>query len=226
MENKGSYCGTGVFSGNGISTTGLFDPKIAGPGTYTINYLFTACTTCQYATTVQFTVNPTPVISGISDVTVLQGGQVNINAKATISSGSVTYKWAPSAGLSQDDVLNPVANPTEDTQYTLTVTSDKLCSAVARVMVNVLKAPVVPNTFTPNGDNINDTWEIKYLDSYINCTIEVFNRYGVRVFYSTGYPIPWDGRYKGGDLPAGTYYYIINPKSGRKAISGYVAIIR
>ncbi|WP_443192773.1 gliding motility-associated C-terminal domain-containing protein [Mucilaginibacter sp. KACC 22063] len=36
----------------------------------------------------------------------------------------------------------------------------------------------------------------------------------------------WDGRYKGQDLPAGVYYYIINPKSGRKTMSGSITIIR
>ena len=84
----------------------------------------------------------------------------------------------------------------------------------------------MPTAFTPNGDGVNDTWNIKYLDQYPNATVEVFNRYGERVYFSNKYPVPWDGTYKGANLPAGTYYYIINPNSGRKALSGYVAIIR
>ena len=93
-------------------------------------------------------------------------------------------------------------------------------------MVKVLKIPVVPNTFTPNGDGINDTWEIKYLSSYPNVMVEIFNRYGSKVFRSNGYTTPWDGRFNGGDLPLGTYYYIISPNSGRKPITGYLTIIR
>ena len=219
--------GTGVYSGKGVSSTGLFDPKVSGSGTFTINYLFTAAITgCTYATSMQITVNPVPVVSMDAEVTYLEGGQVTLNAKANISSGTITYKWSPSTGLSQDNVLNPIASPAENTIYTLTVTSDKFCSTSVQTTVNVLKGPVVPNTFTPNGDGVNDTWDIKYLNQYQNCTVQIVNRYGTQVYYSHNYPTPWDGRYKGADLPAGVYYYIISPGSGRKTISGSVTIIR
>jgi gliding motility-associated-like protein len=82
----------------------------------------------------------------------------------------------------------------------------------------------IPNTFTPNGDGINDTWNIKFLDS--NCSVNIVNRWGQNVFTSIGYGIPWDGTYKGTPLPAGTYYYIINLKNGDKVLAGYVAIMR
>jgi gliding motility-associated-like protein len=227
VENKGIYTGTGVFIGTGISSTGLFDPKLSGTGTFAINYLFTtAGTGCTYATSFQVTVNATPTVSLPSELTVLEGGQVKLTPIAAVSSGDLIYKWTPSAGLSQDNIANPIASPSVSTTYTLTVTSDKGCFAVAMVFVNVLKLPLVPNAFTPNGDGINDTWDIKYLSSYPNCTVEIFNRYGTRMYFSNGYPIAWDGRYKGADVPVGTYYYIINPNSGRKPISGYVAIIR
>jgi len=219
--------GTGVFSGTGVSSTGLFDPKVSGTGTFIINYLYTATTTgCTYATSMQITVNPTPVVSVTATIDYLAGGQVTLDATASITSGTMTYKWSPSTGLSEDDILNPVASPTDNTTYTLTVTSDKFCSTTVQTMVNVLKGPVVPNTFTPNGDGINDTWDIKYLDQYPNCTVRIVNRYGTQVYFSHNYPIPWDGKYKGADLPAGVYYYIINPGSGRTVIAGFVTIIR
>ncbi|MEO8947787.1 PKD domain-containing protein [Mucilaginibacter sp.] len=226
-ENTNGFVGTGVFTGTGVSTTGLFDPAKSGPGTFTINYLFTSSSTgCTYATSLQITVNPTPVITLAADAQLLQGGQITLNATATVSSGTLTYKWSPSTGLSRDDILNPIASPTDDITYTLLVTSDKFCSAAAKIAITVLKDPVVNNTFTPNGDGINDTWTIKYLDQYPKATVEIFNRLGAKVYFSNGYPTPWDGKYKGSDLPAGVYYYIINPNSGRKAISGYISIIR
>ena len=90
----------------------------------------------------------------------------------------------------------------------------------------MLKYPVIPNTFTPNGDGINDFWDIKYLNSYPGNTVNIFDRYGRKVYTSNGYNIPWDGTYSGAPLPTGVYYYIIDPKNGRKAIAGYVTIIR
>jgi gliding motility-associated-like protein len=85
---------------------------------------------------------------------------------------------------------------------------------------------VIPNAFTPNNDGINDTWDIKYLNIYTNATIEVFNRLGVKVYSSKGYTIPWDGKFDGKSLPFGVYYYIIDPKTGAKKITGSLTIIR
>jgi gliding motility-associated-like protein len=87
-------------------------------------------------------------------------------------------------------------------------------------------AVVVPNTFTPNGDGINDNWDIKNISLYPNCTVQIYNRYGENVYSSVGYGSPWDGTYKGSGLPTGTYYYVINLKDNGKPLSGFVAIVR
>ena len=56
--------------------------------------------------------------------------------------------------------------------------------------------------------------------------IEVYNTAGAMVYRSVGYSTPWDVKWKGQPLPAGTYYYVMDPKNGRKRISGYVTILR
>jgi gliding motility-associated-like protein len=223
-ENKNGFTGTDVFSGTGVSSTGLFDPTKSGAGTFTISYLFTAQNGCTYSTSQTITVNPQPTITLPETVTLLEGGQVTLPAKA--SGDGLSYLWTPSTGLNNPTLLNPVATPSENIQYQLTVTSSAGCTAAASVYVSVLKEPVVPNTFTPNGDGINDTWVIQYLDSYPNCTVEIFNRYGQKLYYSIGYPSPWDGIYNGSSLPVGVYYYIINPKNGRKVMAGSLTILR
>jgi gliding motility-associated-like protein len=113
----------------------------------------------------------------------------------------------------------------DDITYQLKLTGIGGCSVSDQIFVEVLKAPQVPNAFSPNGDGINDTWRIKYLDSYPGCTIDVFNRYGQKVFSSVGYATEWDGKLNGKTLPIGTYYYVLNPKNGRAIISGSVTII-
>ena len=77
-----------------------------------------------------------------------------------------------------------------------------------------------------NDDGVNDYWRILYLESYPECRIRVFSRDGQAVYESLGYQVPgWDGKYKGKKLPFGTYYYIIEPGSGRKPITGYVTLV-
>jgi gliding motility-associated-like protein len=156
---------------------------------------------------------------------VLEGGFITINATASNANG-LTYLWIPATGLNDPTLLTPVASPAQDTRYLLRVTSDKGCSDTSSVFVKVLFKPVVPNTFTPNGDGINDKWDILYIDSYPGSVIEVYTATGQPVFRSVGYNIPWDGTNKGKSLPSGTYYYVIDPKNGRAKIAGYVTILR
>jgi gliding motility-associated-like protein len=86
--------------------------------------------------------------------------------------------------------------------------------------------PLPPNTFTPNGDGVNDTWTIKNLDLYPNSVIEIYTSAGLLVYSSSGSSNPWDGNYKGKPLPAGTYYYAIDPRNQRKKIAGYITLLR
>lgn len=218
------YAGSGIFSGKGVSVSGLFNPATAGTGTQTITYIFTAQNGCADTVSKKITVNPTPKVDAGKDILLLDGAGVTLSP--TVSGNNVTYKWTPSLGLNYDNILNPVAAPNVNTTYKLTVTSADGCVNADEINVIVLKAPVIPNTFTPNNDGINDNWNIKYLDSYPDVIVEVFNRYGVKIYYSKGYSVPWDGRFNGTELPVGTYYYIISPGLGRGKTAGPVTIIR
>jgi gliding motility-associated-like protein len=225
-SEKNAQAGVGVYSGNGVTASGFFNPALAGPGIHTIKYVFTSSNGCSDSNSKDILVMPTPTVSAGRDTVILEGGSVKLQG---IASGSnLTYKWLPSIGLSSDDVLDPVADPINDVTYILTVTSDQGCVSMDEIKVKVLKAPIVPNAFSPNGDGVNDSWNIKYLESYANATVTIFSRYGSIVYYSSkGYSQPWTGQANGSDLPMGTYYYIIDPKTvGRKLIAGDVTIIR
>ena len=84
----------------------------------------------------------------------------------------------------------------------------------------------IPNTFTPNGDGINDKWNIDDLAAFPNCSVEIFTRYGTMVYKSIGYGIPWEGTFNGANLITGTYYYVIDLKNGDKPYAGSITIIR
>jgi len=171
------------------------------------------------------TVHPYPKLVLGPNLKVLEFGMIPIKPKYVYGT-ALSYLWTPATDLSSDTAKVPICKPKTDITYQLTLTGIGNCSVSDTIFVKVLLAPVVPNVFSPNGDGINDTWRIQYLESYPGATIDVFNRYGQKVFSSLGYEKEWDGTYKGNPLPIGTYYYIINPKNGRALISGSVTIIK
>ena len=218
------FAGLGEFSGPGVSSSGMFNPSLAGVGTHTITYMFTAANACSSAATSTITVYATPIVNAGRDSTILEGGEFQLQPR--VSGAGLSYQWTPNINLSDPASLNPIASPDQDILYTLTVTSSEGCVAADNIFVRVLQLPEIPNAFTPNADGYNDVWNIRYLNSYTSPTVQIFNRYGQQVYYSVGYANPWDGRFKSEELPMGTYYYIINPGSGRKAMTGAVTLIK
>lgn len=87
--------------------------------------------------------------------------------------------------------------------------------------------PSVPDAFTPNGNNYNDTWVIPGLEGYTTKSMEVYNRYGTIVYKADSYANDWDGTLlnTGTPVPDGTYYYILTLNGG-KQLNGYVYVNR
>ncbi|MFD2286813.1 PKD domain-containing protein [Pedobacter petrophilus] len=226
-ETSGIAGDGGVYSsdGNWLSTTGTFNPKLAGAGSHNITYTFVANNGCSSSITSSIIVNESPNANAESTVFMLAGGEIKLPAVA--NGENLTYQWSPALALNNDKILNPMASPDEDTEYTLTVSANPSgCEAITKVLVKVLQVLIPPNSFTPNGDNVNDVWNIKYIESYPKATVTVFNRNGNKVFSSNGYQNPFDGNFQNEPLPVGVYYYIINPGNERKTITGPLTIIR
>jgi gliding motility-associated-like protein len=86
---------------------------------------------------------------------------------------------------------------------------------------------IIHEAFSPDGDLINDVWNIGNSEMYPEMKVTVYNRWGQSVWKSgAGYPEPWDGRGNGADLPIDSYHYIIDLHNGTKPIIGDVTIIR
>ncbi|MBU0765726.1 MAG: gliding motility-associated C-terminal domain-containing protein, partial [Bacteroidetes bacterium] len=214
---------------------GLNNPNIltpmASPSDTTI-YILTAgiSSECSATDTVVISVVPQMALDAGPDVLLFYGESAILHVSGG-STGS-EYSWYPAEGLSDTNSSDPVAEAVVElrgntTTYYVTATTPEGCTATDSVTVRTLDAKI-PKGFTPNGDGVNDTWVLDYLSRYNINEVEIFNRWGKRVFSSTGYPDPWDGKFNGNDLPAGTYYYLISVDSPDSSIpiNGSVTIVR
>ena len=182
-------------------------------------------TACNFEITILG--DPVEVDAGDPDE-ILPGESVELNGSGA-DPGSFT--WSPASSLQNINTLNPIASPLTTTTYTLTGGIGGCTGLTDVVKITVDDNPITPPTaITPNGDGINDRWEIPGLVDFPNAIVEIFNRWGQRVFVSIGYAAEWDGTRDGNPLPEGTYYWVIQLNRDdilvAETITGYVAVIR
>ena len=128
-------------------------------------------------------------------------------------------------GISCDTCSNPLAFPSVTTTYIVTGLDTNGCFDAAEVIVNA-SGPcgdiVVPNSFSPNGDNINDLFVIENLEGFKNVSLKVFNRWGRLLYQSDDYQNTWDG----GNATDGTYFYVLYiPTASIKDYTGTITIL-
>ncbi len=213
--------------GDGSSST-LRHPRhrFGSAGNFKVSHFIKSSIGC-YSDTISKTIAvfDYPKIDAGPDLMVLDDGQKKI--ESTASGTIVSYFWEPPLYLSHVDSLQPlIIKPRLDQQYKLTVTGRGGCISTDFMKMTVQRLPQPPNTFTPNGDGINDSWGIRFLDQYPGAVIEVYNTAQQLVFRNVGYTKPWDGSINGRPAPAGTYYFVIDTRNRRGKLSGYVTIIR
>ncbi len=205
ISNAASYTWTPVTS---LSSSTVASP-IATPLVPT-NYTVTATLgQCTKQASVRINVVQQVSVNAGSDVSIVSGDQAQLNA---IAVNATSYLWTPATGLSSVTIPNPVAKPAATTLYTITVKNAVGCTATDDILVTVVPYCIkVKNAFTPNGDGINDFWQVyDQFDCLKNISLMVFNRYGSKVFESKDYRNGWDGRYNGKSVPDGTYYAVLN----------------
>ena len=152
-----------------------------------------------------------------------------------VSGSSGSYTWYADAEL-----IEILSN---DAQYTPEVysgninyyvtTTENGCESPAQIITIEFQAcsVIIPSAFTPNGDEINDFWEINDIDLiYPNNIVRVFNRWGNKIYESkkgSYEQMPWNGEINGTSLPIATYYYIIDYNDESiKSSNGIVSILK
>ncbi|MFB2117668.1 gliding motility-associated C-terminal domain-containing protein [Parapedobacter sp. 2B3] len=212
----------GVYSGRGVDM-GVFYPGLAGVGEHRITYSPPMGTTCPVASTAIVTVLEAVYVEPMADHVVIAGQRIRL----TPQTNGTDFEWdRANPGLSDYSDPAPFAAPESTTTYHLTVRDDAGCADFTSVTVRVLPTLGIPNSFTPNGDGVNDTWVIDGLANYPNVTVHVFNRWGAVVHtFKEGEPA-WDGYTKGRILPAATYYYTLSSDVLPQPLSGSITILR
>lgn len=174
-------------------------------------------------------VNPLPVtaISSSNEVNCALG-TTKLNAY-----DGANYVWTPSASLDNPNICNPIASPTANTLYRVTVTHKNGCVVKDSVMVkfdgnNSGNKYLVPTAFTPNNDGLNDCFSVSHWGKVTEFSMTIFNRFGERVFTTTNPTVCWDGNVKGEKQNSDVYVYIINANGvcGPIVRKGSVVLIR
>ncbi len=137
---------------------------------------------------------------------------------AVVVNGDNTLTYTPALGFCGVD----------DFIYQICAHPD-ICD-ITQVVVNVGSncegAPIeVYNSFSPNGDNINDVFVVEGLGGFPDHVVKVFNRWGVLIYEARNYDNSWRGDWNGKDLPDGTYFYLIEDGNGT-TYSGYLQLHR
>ncbi|MBB6239444.1 gliding motility-associated-like protein [Pedobacter sp. AK013] len=209
---------------NGLSNPQTSNP-IASPTETTTYTVKVSNNNCFETAVITVNVNKNVVTDAGVDQTIVTGQSTILNGK--VSGDDFTYFWTPSDYLDDPTKLNPTATPTKDITYTLHASSNLGCnSSNDEVFIKVYPKVVIPNSFTPNGDDVNDTWNIPSIASFPGSIVKVTNRYGQLVYQSNGTFKGWDGKMNGKDLPPAVYYYSIYLNKDFKTYTGWVMLMR
>ncbi|WP_207492500.1 gliding motility-associated C-terminal domain-containing protein [Aridibaculum aurantiacum] len=172
-------------------------------------------------TNIRLSINPNPIIS------ISKTNDINcIVGSATLTaSGGRTYLWTPSTSLSNAVTASTVASPAATTNYKVTVTTNRGCTASDSITLVVDKGDadggyLLPSAFTPNGDGKNDCFGVKSWGWVSDLEMQVFDRWGSVLFATSDPSKCWDGTSKGHQVGTGTYVYYI------KAITTCGPVIR
>ena len=225
----------GNWSGpNGVQfIPGAADPSalvvVPGPGNYV--FLWTVGDgQCWNTDTVQVTflsddisdlsvdAGPDQVLD-IQSTTQLEGSSSGSSSLWTVIQGSAVFADAT-------DPLTQVTGLGTGTNILVLTGSNGPCAERHDTLRVIVRDLFIPEGFSPNGDGVNDLFEITGISIYPDNTFQVFDRWGRPVFEEQGYANGWDGRGRsGGDLPDDTYFYVLNLE-GDRTYNGYLVLKR
>jgi len=191
------------FNGQNITAAGLYTDTLTGSA---------GCDSVVYMT---LNVTPKPVATFATE----PGDSVEYGTKVSVINTSLntnSEQWLLNNQLTT--LLSGNILPISATgQYCISLIVGDTAGCIdtsAQQCINIYISPVpfyMPNAFTPNGDGVNDFIEVYgNQNEFIYLSIQIYDRWGEKVFQSNDSGFKWDGTYKGTPLPPGVYVYLLN----------------
>lgn len=209
-----------------IGLSGADAPDPLATPTTTTNYVVTVTgsNSCTDKDTVAVHVIENIVADAGADKIIIKGDAVQL-VNTTVEG---TYLWSPNENINNVTVKEPVVSPQQDINYILTATSLAGCNTdMDTVHVFVYNDIYIPKAFSPDGNGINDTWNIPALQAFPDFELYVYNRSGKIVYQCKNLFIPWDGYYKASPLDPGSYVYFIKLNDAKsRVLKGSLVLLR
>lgn len=224
------------FGGIGTSSQQNAVQYFPGQGVYFVTLIVTSNNNCKDTTFQSFALTPRAQAGFYFSFPQGQSTGTPVSFVDT-SKYANTWDWTfgdvpPGTSTQQ----NPVYTYYSNGNYIVTqvVTDAYGCTDTARQVVKIDNVTseiteLIPNAISPNGDGKNDIWHLEFIQSfYPAATIDVYDRWGIKVHSTIGNAKPWDGTYGGHELPAASYYYIIDLKDAKhpSPYKGAVLLLR
>ncbi|MFV8373541.1 gliding motility-associated C-terminal domain-containing protein [Flavobacterium sp. LB2P74] len=220
--------------GNGYQNSNVFSNL--APGKYTMSVRFTNSIACITLGS-EITINAIPPQIQFETIGDCENKEYILTANPLSSSydpNNVSYQWKDNTGApvgTNSNVLNvsdviastPSGQMVFPVTYTLTVTSTNTgCETSSNVVIESVYCNIQKG-ISPDGNGSNDFFDLRLMDVK---KLEIFNRYGIKVYNQANYTDQWNGQSnKGEDLPSATYYYVIEFNSGEPK-TGWIYLIR
>lgn len=224
----------GAWRGLGITDARLGRFLAPAPGRYVLRYEL-GSGGCRVADSVAVMVAPVPTpLIAPTGVVVLRCGQLAGElryASSPTAGARLVWQYSAAPGLLWQTLATgngqPTYQPTQPGMYRLQVIQGgcTALSAATAYRIEPVQALPIPNVFTPNGDGINDAFELK-LQYPRTCRLQVFNRWGREVFTTTSYGQFWTGA----GASNGLYYYLWRYTTDcdptERVVKGWVEVVR
>lgn len=189
-------------------------------GYYNVVVTADGCSSDTVKTFVEIFKNPKPII--FSDTTIIQDQVVKLDVQ-----NGIVFVWDQSPYLDAFNTRTPIASPPlGENPFVVTIYDEKGCTGKDTVLITVVPKTILEftNFLSPNGDGVNDTWEINYIENIKDYVLKVFSLSGEVVFQSTDYKNDFNGISSNYVLPDGDYWYQL--KHGSKEYKGNLTLRR